>query len=398
MATVFTYSVSVDTANGAVAASKLDQEVRSSAITVALSGVLVENDTLTITFKADLSVQEEIDLDALVSAHDGVPVPGGDVSSSGNIVVALERVQADGIPKVAVAPRVGSEAIYATHNFCDQTTWYSESTRVVEEALSDSGGGLVWTSTNQHWINLREGRVLDEEGIVADQAVFESSDPHGYAVLVEVSTDGGTTWTEMNQHPPFEPSGGDYGVDYTAGTITFDSTQAGNLVRASYSYESGSGWIMRPLPGKMLSIEKAEIQFSIDAQFDGDIVMEAYGLVEIFAPPLAASNGGPLPDGTPIPINETRYKTVAQLLDESVGTFAKFPALGGAARGTTQDMYILQFHYAAAKLLFSSLGMFLKLSTSSGVEWGGLRATSTFYLTSKEDPGLQQALTELGVL
>lgn len=50
----------------------LENEIKNSSITIALSGITLENtDDLTVTFKASLSASEETTLDGLVSSHDG---------------------------------------------------------------------------------------------------------------------------------------------------------------------------------------------------------------------------------------------------------------------------------------------------------------------------------------
>lgn len=304
------------------------------------------------------------------------------------------KQQADSTPLTAPGVRLGTETIYATHNFCDPCTWYSESERVTEQALTDSGDGLTWNSGDTSWIDMSHGLVFDEEGLIEDQAIFNPGDPHGYSVVVEVSTDGGSTWDTKTQRTPFAASGGDYTVDYAAGTVTFATDQSGNDVRASYSKAATSGWIVQPLTDKALTIEKAEIQFSADVDMTSTLIMEVFGTVDIFAPELMGEPYN-LPSGTPIPIETTLYKSMYQIIDESVGTFPAFPALGGSTRGTDQPTYILQFHYGAAKQMFSSLGMYIRISLSNDTKFGGERATATFYLLSKSDPGVQSALAQL---
>jgi len=365
------------------------------------------------------------------------------------------KVQQDGTPQYALGTRIGKEAIYATHNFCDETSWYSESVRVVEQTLTDSGDGLTWTSPDPCWVDMFSGKVFDDDGLRGDQPIFEPASPHEYKILVESSGDGGTTWDIERQHPPFETTGGDYLVDFAAGTITFDSTRAGKDLRATYSRKGTSGWVLRPVDGRVLTVEKAEIQFSADIDFDAILVMRAKGWVEQFAPdvwdqvspsgdlwypsgtggpPAEGSEGdlyydsaapqlyayvtayggwiplpaGPLPAGYLVDLNETLYKTMAQMLDESVGTFPEFLSIGGS-RAIGQPLHILQFHYGMAKLVFSSLGMQLYIglgkytvdanSDFSVVEhsagFGGTRATGTFYMPSHRDPGPTQAMLEL---
>jgi hypothetical protein len=301
------------------------------------------------------------------------------------------RNRFDNIPLVAMAPREGREVIYATHNLCDPTSWYVESERVTDATLTEAGG--AWSSGDTNWIDMIHGKVFDERALIADQMAESPGDPHGYAVVVKV--DG----VEKTQRAPFATSGGDYTVDYALGKVTpIGGSWTGSTVTASYSKRSGAGWILKPTPssgdgdpGRALIIEKAEIQFSDDIAMTSGVRMEVFGLVDFFAPQLLTTNGGPLPPGTPIPIEETVYDSVDQMVDESVGMYPSIPALSASTgRGYTRPKYIFEFHYATARPLFSSLGMFMRISVDE--PFGGERATATFYAVSARDVGAEKAI------
>ena len=203
---------------------------------------------------------------------------------------------------------------------------------------------------------------------------------------------------EKTMRDPFAASGGDYTVNYVTGEVTPTSGSWSGVVTASYSKKSGTGWILRPTgstgegdPGRALIIEKAEIQFSDDIAMNSAVKMEVFGLVDFFAPQYLTTNGGPLPPGTPIPIEETVYDSIDQMIDEAVSMFPPIPALSsGSGRGYTRPRYIFQFHYATARPLFSSLGMFMRISVSE--PFGGERATATFYAVSARDVGAEKAI------
>ena len=76
MSSTFTYTTAVDTLNGAVAPEKLSNEIRASAVTIALVGVTTDTDagTFTVDFKVALDATDTTALNAVVAAHDGVPV------------------------------------------------------------------------------------------------------------------------------------------------------------------------------------------------------------------------------------------------------------------------------------------------------------------------------------
>ena len=71
----YSYSIANDTANGALAQDKLDDEIRSSAIVTSLTGVTVSGGSISINFQADLSAGDETVLTGIVNSHDGVPGP-----------------------------------------------------------------------------------------------------------------------------------------------------------------------------------------------------------------------------------------------------------------------------------------------------------------------------------
>lgn len=311
----------------------------------------------------------------------------------GNQFVALNSAQTDGTPKFALGTRIGKEAIYATHNYTDPTTWYSESVRVNNLSLSSSDG-YVWTSNISNWIDISHGKILNEERAVSNQNYMEPEDPHGYSVIIEASLDG-TNWTQLDRHDDFNFLVGDYTVNYADGYIETLQDYTSYQIRASFSTAATSGWILRPLNGKALTIEEAEIQFSENVRYNSSIITEVYGNVDFFAPQFSSLNGGPLPSGTSIRLEQTFYKSVYQLMDEAIGVYPTFPSIGGHGTGRCNKtpIHVLKFRYGTAKLLYPSLGMYMRISTQNNVVFDGDRCTATFYLLSKQDPGSAEALS-----
>lgn len=324
--------------------------------------------------------------------------PKPPIKSDGTPVFSLDKAQQDGAPLVALQGRLGSEVIYATHNLCDETTWYNGSIRVTSASLIQSGS--IWyhsgVGLQSKWIDLKHGKVFDEEGLIEDQQIFANAnggDPHGYSI--EVIVDG----VVKQERQPFATSGGDYVVNYHSGTIEPVSEDWTGLdVTASFSHAGSSIWYLEPLPNKVLVMENAEVQFSDDIIFHTGFVMGVEGYASIFAPQLIQSNGGPLPDNARITLEETHYKTIDQVIDEAIMAFPQIPPMGGTARGFTKARNIFQFHYGAVRKLYSSLGMRVSVTTEGHVSFGGERATATFYCTSQTDPGFQVALQEMDLI
>jgi len=327
----------------------------------------------------------------------------------------------DGIPLTSTQPRVGSEVILATHNFCDSTTWYLTSTRIEDDPAVDSGDGLTWNLTHSNVIDMTHGKIWDENALAALVG-------HGYSVDVTVDA------VAKTQRTPFAASGGDFTVDYTSGTITFDSSQAGSTVLVSYSYATTSSFKVIPKDGKVLDIEAVEAQFASDLSYNDTILFEVTGYVESFyypawdqsAPvgklpfptgaslPIVAAEGdlyylttdnrlylydtgawglvpqGPYPSGTRIPLDVSTYKTLDQIIDEAQGAYPVIPALGGSNRGNTAARYGFPFRYGTIRRLYSSSGMNLDVRLENDVVFGGERATATFYCTSKDESSVPE--------
>lgn len=265
---------------------------------------------------------------------------------------------------VAVAAREGSETIYASHNFCDRTTWFGNSVRTTE-ALS--GSGTVFSGSHQYWICMNRGNVLDEDG-------WSDDVPHGYQVIVVANG------VSMSQRNPLSDTGGDYVVNYESGTITFlTGTYDTGSVTASYSYENGSTFTITPYPYKKLDIEEVEAQFTEDVVMNDTIVFGLYGYVQCFAPQYWQGNGGPFPTNTKILLKTQKYRSLRQLVDEALGSYPVIPPIAGARRGFSSPMYGFPFRYSTARSLFDSMGMEVRVWLENDIPCTGERVTATFY-------------------
>jgi len=370
MTTDYSYQLadftSLDPAVTGPSLSQLTQEIQSSAITVALDHL---SGSTVISFKAALTSQEKILLDQLVAAHTGVGITDP-TNTAGVPYMVLSGDQ----NVVQIAGRKGSDLIAATHNFADPTTWFQGSTRTTD-TLTDSGDGLTFNGHHQSWIDLTHGKYLYERNLVAEDITAGGK---GWAVSVTVD---GVTQT---QRTPFDTSGGDFTVDYAAGTITFASSKTGTTVVAEYNYSGSSQWELVPDAGKELEIIDSELQFSIDAQLQSAIVYEIVGPVENFAPTLAVSGGGPLPDGTLIRLGGKDYDTIDQLIDDARGAYPQIPAMPGP-RGYSQARIGFPFWYGTINELYSSQGMRLRVRVEGDVPILGERGTGTMYCLSKTE-------------
>jgi hypothetical protein len=271
---------------------------------------------------------------------------------------------------VAHAGREGSETIYASHNFCDPTSWFGDSVRFSEVL---SGSGAVFSGTYQNWICMNRGSVLDEDGHAEDV-------PHGYSVVVVAN---GVT---MSARDPLKDEGGDYVVNYESGSISFTSgTYDEGSVTASYSYENGSTFYLTPVPYKKIDIEEVESQFTLDVVLKDTIVFGIFGYVQFFAPEYWSENGGPLPTNYRVLLKTQKYRSLSQLIDEALGSYPVIPALGGAKRGLSSDMYGFPFRYGTVRTLVDSYGLEVRVWLENHVPCEGERVTATFYCVASDE-------------
>lgn len=291
-------------------------------------------------------------------------------NADGLPLISLDAEQSDKAVRVAQVGRLGDELILASHNFCDKTTWRNSATAVVSESItSNTTDNITFSASNKYIIDYTHGKVLAENQDTAVDCV----------VSVRVS---GALQTQINQG--FTDNGGDYTVDYAAGTITFVSGAVTDPVEIDYHYANDSTWVLAPPAGKMWDVEDAEAQFSENVCMNTGISFSVYGYVDVFAPQYLIANGGPYPPGTKIPIATKNYKTFYQLIDDAQGAYPRIPTLSGT-RGTRNPIFGFPFRYGTVRSLYSTYGMEMRVSIVDDIEFGGDRATATFFCLQKDE-------------
>lgn len=280
----------------------------------------------------------------------------------------------DSALKVSPVGRNGSEVVWATHNFCDKTTWYANSIRKTEIVLTSSDGYTFYENNSQEsWIDLYNGKVLHEDNIRAAANGY-------FDISVTVDSEQKT----MIDCPVHTCSYcvGDYTVNFTSGSITFN-TQITGSVKASFCVPTDAWWVLKPQPNTRLSVEGAEMQFSEDVDLKDNIVMQIRGYVQVFAPQYWQGNGGPFPTNHKIVLGEYQYKSLAEFVDETEGAYPVVPAIGGQERGLKSAMYGMPFAYKTIRELYDAYGMEIRVGLKHNHQFGGFRATATFYCVEK---------------
>jgi len=270
-----------------------------------------------------------------------------------------------------IPDEAGHARAYAfSPDWTKRETWYYKSVYQQDENVGTGDGvQTVFNLDNDFVIDLTHGKVMEEELVpVVDAGV--SDQPSSWSPVVKVND------VAKTERAPFAASGGDYTIDYAAGTITFEvAPPNGELVVCSYFYSpdaAGHSYVEYiPPDGKVWYVERAEAQFSKDIILNDSVLFgvyvdhPTYGLIQA-APP-------------------SYYKTVGGYLDYSTGSLPVVPAFGGASRGLTQDTILLQWKYLTAIALRSSLKLRIRVWLDNDVAFGGERATFTLYIRELDE-------------
>lgn len=237
-----------------------------------------------------------------------------------------------------------SDGTLVTHDLCDKTTWYQESTEHLGVELSENPLGLtkVFKNSNHtHWIDLTHGKLYGEDSVVNKR-------------IPKVYIDG------VGQI-------GGYSVNYVAGEITFEEVPTG-VVTADFWKAGSSCFSVIPTTGKILALEHAELQFSADVVMDNAITFEIW-----------VYNPMDLPNK--IPYKTIKYKNIKDIINAANLGQGYIPKISGLQN----DILVFPFNYIATKPLQSSVGAELRVKIEGDEELSGEWATATFYFLSEDE-------------
>jgi len=365
--TKYTYSIADDFPEGSVDSDNLKAEIAASSIVTALDFIGTDGDVIDIWFKDALSTADKTTLDGdttnpaggLIADHDAIP------SNIPTTVTLSHRKTSDDRLRVAIEKSNElSQDIY-THNWTDKTTWYQDSARVVDELAEDGGDHLMYELDNEFIIDTYHGKITQEDDLL-------DSGGNTYRVIVKVND-----VVKTEQDPHFG-SGGDYTINYSAGIITFlNALQPSDEVKVTYHYAQSSKFYVRPAVGTTLTIEVAEVQFSVDVGITDTVIFQTFGYVDVFAPQLV---NNPYPPGTKIPIKTFKYKTMNDYQNAAFKAYPTYPAIGGGSwRGQSQDVVVLDWDYQRGLGLVANYGMEILIQLEHDTPFTGAYATATLY-------------------
>lgn len=277
------------------------------------------------------------------------------------------KTTSTGLQRVVIEKTNIDRVTMFSHNWCDRTTWYTQSVRVVDEVATDSGDQTRYELSNKFIIDTYHGKITEEDYL---------SDPDGYSYRVVVNVND----VEKTEQDPHYGIGGDYTVDYEDGYIDFiQPLDPADEVEVTYHYENGSMCKFSATAGYDLDLVLTELQFSTDVLLNDTVVFCAYGSADVFAP-------GQFPPGTMIPLqNPEKFKTLMDFYNDSIRSYPVVPALSaGTWRGMSQPMLVLDWDHVTAQTLHGDCSMELRTWLEHDTPHDGLFATTTFYFTRTE--------------
>jgi len=354
----YTYSASGDFPGGKINIGNLDGEIKRSDITVALNHIDMAVDVIDIWFKAPLGSGNEFILDGGVLSPAGGLISQHDSVTSTSVSLAVE---VSNIPYVR-SRKPDSDTFSRIYSFsvniCDPTTWHIESEYIDNLLIATASGETEFqtsygSANNSAIIDLQHGKLTEENLIVAPTGSF-----------IPVVTVGGVQKIEREC---YEASGGDYEIDYLAGSIKFFEPQSGDVRLSCFHTPSGLGpiFITKPPAGKKWTIDSAEVQMSDDFSMGDTIVQNVF---------LTHPEHGKIKAA-----DDVEYKRFSNFLDFTYGSYPIIPIVGNGARAMSHSTIILRWEYLTPLELLSSLDMQLRSWSKHGRGSSGERFSVTIY-------------------
>jgi hypothetical protein len=320
------------------------------------------------------------DYDAWDNDRTVVPVVSEDeavayIIGVGKVVRAKPRTE-DGRLRTTSEKTTGSRTNFFSHKYTDPTTWYQKSIRVVDEVATDGGAHTTYSLSHVNMVDVYHGKLTQEDDL---------KDSGGYSYRVAVKVDD---VSKVEQDPHYG-TGGDYTVNYSAGTVTFLSARAENaVVKVTYHYATSSCFTVAPEVGKKLQLDIAEVQFSTDVNPTDSIQFQVWGIADFFLSPAQMSAYGiPYGIGYKIQLQKLVYKTMVDFLNDAFRSYPTYLALGDSNnwRAQHQPVTVFDWDYLSSVFLLSSKGMEIRVLLEHDVPYEGYLATATFYCMTEPE-------------
>ena len=317
------------------------------------TGIYVVPDTKRLAIADNENIFDLINADKLIVRNGEGDITTGHIAQhrhlNANTEVLLDSYKRQ---EVTIRKPEGRGLNIATHDYAEETSWYTNSVEILGESLGTTGDTKIFTTAFK-LIDLTHGKVY-KEGSISNQRI-----PVIYDNAVEVTSG--------------------YTIDYTAKTITFDAIPTGP-VTADYYKPTDNTWIGTPPAGKEWGIEHSELQFAsnLAALVPGqELQFRLYADNPYYDPEVEESPTNPVK----VVVYETIYKSIRDVVigsNDGQGVIS-------AVADLLVDAVVLPFHYTNIIPVKSSLGMDIRISISGGVELNCDWAVTTLYLSESDE-------------
>lgn len=241
---------------------------------------------------------------------------------------------------IQIYPTEGTKKTFFTHNFADPCSWYTQSTLVENETLTDLGDHTTYEMSNVNIIDLQHGRVTGEDNI---------ENVSNYYPVIEVDS------VEKSEDI-------DYTIDYEDGKVTFSSALSGTeTVVATYRYEDGSEFHLVPSSGKYIRIIASEAQFSKNILINDNTAFQIYVNDQLY--------------------KTDRYKNAKDYINSSNQGVGEIPVFGEL----TNSILIFPWKYPASVDLKSSINMDLRIKLENDIAFTGELAVLALYCIIEDE-------------
>lgn len=339
------FNILTQTLNGKVNTVKLMGEIDASPIPETVSRIDTQSSMMNIYFNSEINEAAEIILVSIVANHDGAPTV--EVVAPTEVTISDKSVIQGAIPVINLKPEDSSFTL-ATHDFCDKTTWFTNSVGMVDETLTTSDD-LTYSAVNDFFINVIDA-IINRQDLHQDKAIVIKVD--------DVVVTSGFT------------------INHRNGEVVFDIAQTNKVVKCSYHYATNSEWIIGPSEGKTMIIEHSEVQFAKDVEINTPLRFEIWA-----GNPYYAVEGHPYQGMPKIPYSNIQYNSVRDLINEANLGTGFIPKMGDMP----DDILVFPFNYISVKAFKYSQGAELRIRAVNDLELTGSYGTATFYLLSKDE-------------
>lgn len=242
--------------------TQLEQEIKNTVISSKYHYLnFAYLQTLEVFFYEDLLPDEISVLNNVVNNH-----------QPQQVIEQTNKYDGKGLLMVSSVGLTGKRKNLISHNFCDKTTWWTNSYRVTDEVMINTGNNIEYRLSNDKIIINASYYKIPFERVVRQV--------HNIYVIVKVNDQVKIEDKIVGDDILMQ----DYYVNYSTGRVYFNSPlEPSDVVKISYNTLQNtdnnnlygyrqSTFRLRPPVGKIWTLYKAEVQFSENCQLQDSVL------------------------------------------------------------------------------------------------------------------------------